>query len=103
MKPVIPVPLSLGSTATSADDRPVRILRWTFRRGAEVVSCELGLTGDDSAYRLRIDPPSNPTGVAVECFDSAMPAFQRQAAIERALIADGWSLEVFESTKIDRV
>ena len=100
---VIPASLSVGSSARTAEGRPGRILQWMFRRGTEVVSCELGLTGDDSAYRLRMDPPSNPTGVAVECFDNAMSAFQRQAAIERTLIQDGWSLEVFESKTIDRV
>jgi hypothetical protein len=80
----------------------VRVLRWTFTRGPESVFCELGLTGDDSAYQLRIDPPRNPTGVAVECFDDAMSAFLRHAMIERVLLDDGWTLESFESKKIER-
>lgn len=87
---------------TTAPDRQIRILRWTFTRETEEVSCELGLTGDDSAYQLRMDPPWNPTGVAVEYFDDAMSAFQRHATIERLLIDDGWTLESFESKKIER-
>jgi hypothetical protein len=83
-------------------DRYVRVLRWTFTRNTENLFCELGLTGDDSAYQLRIDPPRNPTGISVECYDDAMSAFQRHAMIERRLLEDGWTLERFESTKIER-
>jgi hypothetical protein len=83
-------------------DRYVRVLRWRFHRNGEMVSCELGLTGDDSAYQLTIDPPWNPTGVTVEIFDDAMSAFQRHAMIERLLLEAGWSLESFESHKIER-
>src|SRR3989442_3309003 len=80
----------------------VRVLQWTFHRDSERVFCELGLTGDDTAYQLRIDPPWNPCGVTVETFDDAMSAFRRHAMIERVLLDEGWSLESFESTRLDR-
>ena len=80
----------------------VRVLRWTFSRGSETIRCELGLTRDDSAYQLRIDPPWNTTGVSLECFDDAMSAFQRHATIEHLLVNEGWTLESFESTRIQR-
>lgn len=80
----------------------VRIMRWTFRRDEETVICELGLTGDDSAYELRIAPPWNPFGATTELFDDATSAFQRHAAIERELVRDGWSLESFQSERIAR-
>jgi hypothetical protein len=83
--------------------RYVRVLRWTFHRESENVFCELGLTGDDTAYQLRIEPPWNPTGVSVEVFNDAMSAFQRHAMIERVLVDDGWTLESFESKKLERV
>ena len=83
-------------------DRYVRVLRWTFTRDTENLLCELGLTGDDTAYQLRVDPPSNPTGISVECYDDAMSAFQRHAMIERLLLEAGWTLESFESTKVER-
>jgi hypothetical protein len=94
---------SVAATSLSPADRYVRILRWRFKRNSEIISCELGLTGDDTAYQLTIDPPWNPTGVTVELFDDAMSAFQRHAMIERLLIDDGWSLESFESQRIERM
>jgi hypothetical protein len=97
--PAANVPDAPAGTA----DRYVRVLRWTFIRDAETLTCELGLTGDDSAYQLRVDPPWNPTGITLECYDDAMSAFQRHAIIERLLIDEGWSLERFESTKIERL
>ena len=91
-----------GACAITTDSRYVRVLTWTFHRDSETVCCELGLTGDDTAYQLRIEPPWNPTGVTVELFDDAMSAFQRHAMIERVLVGDGWTLESFESRKIER-
>ncbi len=93
---------SQAQTTNVATDRDVRVLRWIFSRGSQTVFCELGLTADEAAYQLRIEPPWNPTGIAVECFDDAMSAFQRQATIERALLDEGWTLESFESKKIER-
>ena len=74
-----------------------RTLRWTFRRDTAALVCELGLSSDDSAYELRLNPPWNPHTTTTELFDDAMQAFQRHAAIERVLIAEGWMLEGFES------
>ena len=90
------------SGAFTSDDRYVRVLRWTFYRDSETVFCELGLTGHDTAYQLRVDPPWNPTGVSIEVFEDAMSAFQRHAMIERVLVDDGWTLESFESKKLER-
>lgn len=92
----------LPSSAARANERGYRIMRWTFRRDAEMVVCELGLNCDDSAYELRIDPPWNPTGITTESFNDAIAAFQRHAAIERILIDEGWSLESFESGRIEK-
>lgn len=78
-------------------DRASRVMRWTFRRDHETVTCELGLNNDDSAYELRIDPLWNPAGMTTETFNDAIAAFQRHATIERILIDEGWSLESFES------
>jgi hypothetical protein len=80
----------------------VRIMRWTFRREEETLVCELGLSGDDSAYELRIASPWNPFGATTELFDDAMSAFQRHTALERELVRDGWSLESFRSDRVSR-
>lgn len=77
-------------------------MRWIFRRDHETIVCELGLSGDDSAYELRIDPPWNPTGITTKTFNDAIAAFQQHTAVERILIGDGWSLESFESGRIER-
>jgi hypothetical protein len=75
----------------------VRILRWTFRRDAESVVCELALTGEDREYELRVPAAWNPTGRPIERFDDALTAFQRHAMIERQLLDEGWLLDGFES------
>jgi hypothetical protein len=80
----------------------VRILRWTFRRGEEAAVAELCLRPDHSAYQLRLNPPWNPSGVVTEVFDDAMSAFQRQAALERMLVSEDWTLEGFESEQRER-
>ena len=81
-------------------DRHVRVLRWTFQRDDEIVVCELGLTGEDSEYELRVPAAWNPTGAAVERFDDALTAFQRHAMIERLLMDEGWTLLTFESERV---
>jgi hypothetical protein len=92
-------------SAARAVARPaptVRVLRWTYRREDQTVVCELGLNDDDSAYELRIKPVWNPSADTSELFDDATSAFQRQAAIERGLVNDGWMLEAFDSDILAR-
>jgi hypothetical protein len=80
--------------------RHVRVLRWTFRREHdEAVVCELGLTGEDREYELRIPAEWSPTHRAIERFDDALTAFQRHAMIERTLLDAGWVLGGFESER----
>jgi hypothetical protein len=87
---------------TRRESRCVRVLRWTFHRcdDDESVVCELGLTGDDTDYELRVPPEWNPTGASVECFDDALTAFQRHAMVERLLLDEGWYLHTFESEHV---
>ena len=81
--------------------RPIRILRWTFRRDEdETVVCELALTGQDREYELRVPARWNPTHCDVERFDDALTAFQRHAMIERTLLDNGWVLVGFDSEKV---
>ena len=80
--------------------RHIRILRWTFRREDEAVVCELGLTGEDREYELRVPAEWNPTHREIERFDDALTAFQRHAMIERTLLDAGWVLAGFESERV---
>jgi hypothetical protein len=91
-----------GRQPVAATDPSIRILRWTFRRADQAVVCELGLNNDRSAYELRLNPPSHRIGTNAEVFDDAMSAFQRQVAIERILVGDGWMLDGFESQQVLR-
>ena len=90
-----------GPSTVPATSREVRVLRWTFRRDADAVVCELGLNNDDSAYELRVQWPSEPSN-STELFGDAMSAFHRHAAIERLLVDDGWLLEGFETERLAR-
>lgn len=67
--------ICLSGSSTPLNGRYVRVLKWTFQREGETVIYELGLTGEDSSYELRIDPPWNPVGTATELFDDAMTRF----------------------------
>ena len=82
-----------------SSERPVRVLRWTFRRRDELLQCELGLDRQDLAYELRVRPSASGDG-SVETFTDAIAAFNRQAALERALLGDGWSLESFQTESL---
>jgi hypothetical protein len=93
--------MASNATPRTFDDAAlVRILRWKFRRAHETVVCEMGLTGNDSAYQLRVDPASDPAGATTERFDDAFAVFARHAMIEHVLIKDGWSLDGFESESL---
>ena len=86
----------------SATDHRARVMRWTFTREDETLVCEIGLNRDESAYEIRVDPAWDVADAAGELFDDAMSAFQRHTEIERQLIAQGWSLDSFESDRIAR-
>jgi len=89
--------LAESATAATRRDMPIRVLRSTFRRGDETLTCELALDHDDEFYEIRTtqalaDGSRNP-----QKFDSVAKAFQRQAEIETRLIDVGWTLESRES------
>ena len=77
-------------------DRTTRVLQWTFRRRTEAVQWELGLSADALRYELRATP-GEADAASVEVFNDAIAAFQRQAELERRLVAEGWSLESFQT------
>jgi hypothetical protein len=96
--------MTIGGTIPTFDysSTSVRVMRWIFRRDEDTIVCELGLNRDDSAYELRVAPPSNSLGATAELFNDAISAFQRTGAVERSLLRDGWSLESFQSERVPR-
>lgn len=79
----------------------LRILQSTFRRGDDMIRCELGLGNDGTAYEIRTLRQGSPTE-AVERFAGVKAAFARHGSIERALVADGWTLEGFSAHEVKR-
>ncbi len=78
-------------------------LRWVFRRGIELIRCELALAPDHWAYELRTEPAPRGVASASEFFEDVWSAFNRQATIERMLLDAGWTLEQFETRSPARV
>ena len=88
-------------TATDSAEQPspgqVQVLRWVFHKDYDCVTCELTLAGDESFELCTIPPYPTPKD-AVRHFSRIDEALQRQSELEAALINDGWTLELHEST-----
>lgn len=78
----------------------LNVLRWVYRRDQDAIICELGLNSDESAYELRLQLPA--AIGSRECFHDVTAAFNRHIDVERGLIRDGWSLDAFESSALER-
>jgi hypothetical protein len=75
----------------------MRVLRWVYSRQDESLTCELHLADDGLSYQLTMTPCPQHGVPELERFKDATDAFHRQCELERNLIADGWSLESYES------
>jgi hypothetical protein len=75
----------------------IRVLRWVYSHHDESLTCELQLADDGLSYQLTTTPCPQHRVAELERFKDATSAFQRQCELERKLIADGWSLESYES------
>ena len=75
----------------------IRVLRWVYSHQDESLTCELRLADDGLSYQLTTTPCPQHGVAEVERFKDVTSAFQRQSGLERRLIADGWSLESYES------
>jgi hypothetical protein len=79
---------------SAMNDTASTVLQWSYRRGHEAVVCELGLDKEDDAYELTTSVPWS-LQPSTERFADAIAALQRQVAVERLLINEGWSLVSF--------
>jgi len=75
----------------------IRVLRWVYSHQDDSLTCELRLADDGLSYQLTTTPCPQHGVPEVERFKDVTAAFQRQSELERKLIADGWSLESYES------
>jgi len=69
-----------------------RLLRWVFRRGNRLLTCQLDRDGRQAAYMLSVVPHWDVRQAAVETFDAGASAFRRHAAIVGGLRSQGWTL-----------
>lgn len=68
-------------------------LRWTFRRGARALTCEVTLaTAPGASCEVKVIPEWNAAAAHVEPTVTAMSALCRHAEIASRLREAGWSL-----------
>ncbi len=72
--------------------RSIRLLRWVFERGAQVLTCQLDREGRDAAYSLSLVPHWDLRQASTETFDAGTAAFRRHAAVAAHLRSQGWTL-----------
>jgi hypothetical protein len=78
---------------------PAPTLRWIYALREQRLLCEISLDNTERIYELRtwnLVPLSKPR---VECFADVTPAFLLQTQLEARLIAEGWTLEFYESRR----
>ena len=76
-------------------NRSVRLLRWVFQRGNQLLTCQLDREDLQSSYTLSLVPHWDARQAASETFDAGVSAFRRHAAIAEALRGQGWTLAAY--------
>jgi hypothetical protein len=79
-----------------------RLLCWIYSRAGEQLTCELALDRTARLYELRSWRARQPASTRIEKFLDVTSAFVRQSHMEGALIADGWTLEGYQSVNDPR-
>jgi hypothetical protein len=67
------------------------LLRWTFRRGSDFLTCRLERRSN-GAYVLRVIPHSDRRAASLEIFEAGPLAFQRHGYTAARLREMGWML-----------
>jgi hypothetical protein len=89
------VVLFSGMKRISRKNRSIRLLRWVFQRGNQLLTCQLDREDRQSSYTLSLVPHWAVTQAASETFDAGVIAFRRHAAIADALRGQGWTLAAY--------
>ena len=82
-------------------DQSPRVLRWEFGRDNHTITCQLALDPEAHFYEFRTSPGGERASTTVERFIEVGCAFGRQCEYESMLIADGWTLQAYESRPMD--
>ena len=75
--------------------RSIRLLRWVFQRGNQLLTCQLDKEDLHASYTLSLVPHWDVRQAASETFDAGVSAFRRHAAIAEALRDQGWTLAAY--------
>jgi hypothetical protein len=75
--------------------RAHRLLRWVFRKGNQLLTCQLDRDGRHAAYMLSLVPHWDVRQSFIERHQDGVAAFQRHAAIARQLRERGWILDAY--------
>ena len=71
---------------------PQNVLRWIFRRGNHVMTCQLSRSSNRHRYVLALVPHWDGSHGDNETFDSGLEALQRHASIASSLRESGWKV-----------
>jgi len=72
-----------------------RLLRWTFRRGNNILTCVIDRARNGHGYQLAIVPQTPSQSGRIEVFSSAFEVLLRHARIARELRDLGWTLVAY--------
>ena len=79
-----------------------RLLRWTFRRGNDLLTCVIDRARSGFGYQLAIVPERSSQRVrtVIETFRSAFDVLLRHAEIARDLRESGWTLVAYTDSPL---
>jgi hypothetical protein len=79
-----------------------RLLRWTFRRGNDLLTCVIDRARNGYGYQLAIVPErsSRAARTTIETFRSAFEVLLRHAAIATELRELGWTLVAYTDSPL---
>ncbi len=84
----------ISTPQTTTSQSPQRLLAWTFRRGAQLVTCELLCTSDQH-YAVIVTPHWSSGTTHVEEQANGVAAFHRHAALALQLRQQGWMVVAY--------
>jgi hypothetical protein len=76
----------------------LRVRRWVYMRGHDRIRCVLALAVDARVYEFSISHLSTRSSTSIDRFEDIVEAIGCHSTYEGALIAEGWSLETYQTS-----
>jgi hypothetical protein len=80
-----------GMKRIAKQNRSIRLLRWVFQRGNQLLTCQLDSEGSKPSYTLSLVPHWDVRQAVSETFDAGVSAFHRHANVAERLRREGWT------------